>query len=131
MKTVVAITALGLVLTQSLALGAAAQPADTVRAERKQEARAAAQAPLVGEGNPLPTPRARPSTEAKAEGRAARRQTGRVAAKEARVGEGDPLPEARAKVPRTERAAARTARSKEVARGVKSGEIKSIGEGGD
>lgn len=131
MKIVVVV--LGVVCAQLLAFGTAAQPAptDPVRAERKQEAQKAARTPLLGEGYPQPEPRAKVSPQAKAQARAERRQKAAVAAKDANPGElYSAVPETRPKVPRSERTAARVARNAEVAREVKSGEIKPIGEGG-
>ena len=129
----IVVVALGAVCAQLLAFGAAAQPAptDPVRAERKQEAQKAARTPLLGEGYPQPEPRAKVSPQAKAQARAERRQKAAVAAKDANPGElYSAVPETRPKVPRSERTAARVARNAEVAREVKSGEIKPIGEGG-
>ena len=130
MKTVV--VALSLVCAQMMsAFSVAAQTASTdpVRVERKQEARQAARTPLPGEGNPQPAPRAQVSSQDKAEARADRRKNA-AAARDSNPGElYSAVPETRPKVPRSERTAARVARNAQVAREVKSGEIKPIGEG--
>lgn len=115
-------------LIASTALAQQSQTTESIRAERKQEARDTARNPKVGEGDAIPEPKAKVPREERAQARQARKPEAASEARAHRVGEGNPVPEVAAKVPRAERAEARAERKAESRRANKAGEITSKGE---
>lgn len=120
--------AFGLSLLQMASSVAAAGADDSVRSGNKQQSIEAARSPKHGEGNPVPAPSAKVSSEDRQAARAARRPEGALQARTHPVGEGSPIPPATAKVPRDQRAEARADRKTESRRANKAGEISSKGE---
>lgn len=117
-------TLLGLAITLCLP----AYATDATRAVVKSEAVDAARAPKVGEGNPVPAPKARVSKPERQAARENRKVEGAAAAREHLVGEGDPVPPKTSKVSREKRASDRAERKAESRRANKAGEITARGE---
>lgn len=120
--------AFGLSLLQVASGVAAAGAHDAVRSGSKQQAVEAARSSKHGEGNPVPAPSAKVSSEDRKAARAARLPEGALQARTHPVGEGNPIPPATTKVPRDQRAEARANRKTESRRANKAGEITSKGE---
>jgi hypothetical protein len=101
---------------------------DATRPAVKGEAVEAARAPKLGEGDPVPAPKARVAKPQRQAARADRKVEGAAAARDHQVGEGNPVPVKAAKVPKDERAIARAERKAESRRANKAGEITARGE---
>lgn len=117
-------TLLGIVITASMP----AHATDTTRASVKAEAVEAARSHQIGEGNPVPPPKAKVTKSERETARGERKVEGVAAARNHKVGEGDPVPAKASKVSREQRASDRAARKAESRRANKAGEITARGE---